>query len=189
MCVVTVQLARAPHVLARALAATVLVMVGATAAHTWAGGHLPGVPALLALTGVVLGASALVLRGSVGWPILLPVVLVAQTGLHGMFGLLGAPSTEHAGHLMNGPMTSTDPTQWSWQMLVAHAVSTLLTVAVWWLCQRAAYVVVAALGTWLAYVAGRRDRRLTGRTRAVRPALVHLVGVPRRGPPATLRCA
>ena len=42
-------------------------------------------------------------------------------------------------------MTSADPTQWSWQMLVAHAVSTLLTVAVWWLCQRAAYAVVSAL--------------------------------------------
>ena len=46
----------------------------------------------------MLGASALVLRGSVAWQVLLPVVLVAQTGLHGMFGLLGAPSAEHAGH-------------------------------------------------------------------------------------------
>ncbi len=102
-----------------------------------------------------------------------------------MFGLLGAPSAGHPGHAVTGA----DPTLWSWQMVVAHVVSTLLAVAVWWLCQRAAYAVVVALDTWLAYVSGRRDRRLTGRTRAVRPALVHLVGVPRRGPPAALGCA
>ena len=75
-------------------------------------------------------------------------------------------------------------------MLVAHAVSTLLTVAVWWLCQRAAYAVVSVLDDVARPTsAGRRDRRLTGRTRAVRPALVHLVGVPRRGPPAAPCCA
>ncbi len=74
MSVMTVELARAPYAFARAVAATVLIMVGATAAHTWAGGHLPGVPALLALTGVVLGAGLLVLRGSLRWQVLLPVV-------------------------------------------------------------------------------------------------------------------
>lgn len=189
MCGMTVELARAPHAVARALAATVLIMVGATAAHSWAGGHLPGFPALVGLAGVVLGAGLLVLRGALGWQVLLPVVLVAQTGLHGMFGLLGVSSAEHASHASGAAMTGADPSQWSWQMLVAHTISTLLTAAVWWLCQRAAYAVVAALDTWSAYLTGRRDRRLPGRTRAVPSALVHLVGVPRRGPPAAPRCA
>src|SRR5690349_16691210 len=107
----TVELARAPYAVLRALAATVLVMSGAVVAHTWAGGHLPGLPALLVLSGVVLGAAALVLRGVVGLRLVLPVVAVAQTGLHGMFGLLGAPDA-HAGHAM----TVGDPMQMSGQM-------------------------------------------------------------------------
>ena len=40
----TVESAPAPYVAARTAAATALVMAGATLAHTWAGGALPGTP-------------------------------------------------------------------------------------------------------------------------------------------------
>lgn len=175
----TVELARAPYSALRALAATVMVMSGAVVAHTWAGGHLPGLPALLALAGVVLGAGALVLRGLVGVKVLLPVVAVAQTGLHGAFGLL-APA-QHTGH---APLSASagDPAQWSWQMLAAHAAGTVLTALAWWVCDRAVIAVVTLRAVVTAHPGGRRAPRSTGRT-PVRPSLVHLVVAPRRGPP------
>ena len=174
---VAVELERAPYVVARAVAATALVMAGALLAHTWAGGHVPGLPALLLLAGVVLGAGVLVLRGAVRLSVLLPVVALAQTGLHGMFGLLGDPG-DHMGHTMTGP----DPAQWSWQMLAAHAVGTLLTALAWWLCDRAVLAVVTLLALATPYAGGRRDPRPSRRT-VVRPSLVPLVVAPRRGPP------
>ena len=42
---VRVEQARAPYALARALAATAVVVVGAASAHSWAGGDVPTVPA------------------------------------------------------------------------------------------------------------------------------------------------
>ena len=177
----TVELARAPYVLVRALAATVLVMAGAVLAHTWAGGHLPGLPALLLLAGVVLGAGVVALRGWVPLPLLLPLVAVAQTGLHGAFGLLGTPA-EHAGHAMTAGDPAQWPAQWSWQMLAAHAVGTLLTALAWWLCDRAVLAVLVRRALGPAYVVGRRTPRPARRT-SVRTSLVPLVVAPRRGPP------
>jgi hypothetical protein len=177
-----VELQPAPHVAARTSAATALVMAGATLAHTWAGGHLPEVPALLVLAGVVHGAGFLVLRWRVPVVLLVPFVLVAQTGLHGMFGLLG-PMDAHAGHAQIAA-ASLGGASFTWQMAVAHLVSTLLTVLVWALAQRAATVVLRALGWWLEYGAVRRDvarclPAALGRT----SSLDCLVWAPRRGPP------
>lgn len=177
----TVQHVGAPYLVARAAAATVLIMGGTTLAHTWAGGALPGTPELLALAGVVYGAGMLVLRWRVPMVLLAPFVLVAQAGLHGMFGLLG-PGDAHAGH--PGMAMTPAAEQFTWQMALAHLLSTLLAVLVWWLSQRAAAVVVHALHLWSAYAGGRRDATLrvpgVGERAA---ALVCLVGAPRRGPP------
>ena len=182
----TVTYERAPHLWPRALAATVLVLTGAVGAHTWAGGHVPGLPGVLALAGVVLGGSLVVLRGLLtGW-VLLPAVAVAQTGLHGMFGLLGEHAA-HAGHLSSGGAPAEATAAWSWQMVAAHALGTLLTVLAWWLCDRAVLAVLAAQALAPAYV-GRRGAAVCA-SGVARPALVHLVAAPRRGPPAGLRRA
>lgn len=174
----TVELERAPHLWARALAATVLVMSGATAAHTWAGGHLPGLPALLALAGVVLGGGLLFLSGLLGWRLLLPAVAIAQTGLHGAFGVLGS-SAEHAAHAVSIQGATA---QSSWQMLAAHATGTALTALVWWLCDRTVLAVLVALRLRPAYAASPRPL-LASPERPVRVALVHLLAAPHRGPP------
>jgi len=176
--------APAPHLAARTAAATALVMAGATLAHTWAGGELPGLPALLALAGALYGAGTLVLRWRVPMILLAPLVLVAQGGLHGMFGLLG-PANAHAGHAGHADMAMTPAAEpFTWRMVLAHVLSTLLAVLVWWLSQRAATVVVHALHLWTAYVGGRRDAALgVPAAEARSAALVCLVGAPRRGPP------
>jgi hypothetical protein len=178
---VTVEYAAAPHVVARTAAATALVMAGATLAHTWAGGALPGLPALLALAGVVYGATVLVLRWRVPAVLLTPFVLVAQGGLHGMFGLLG-PGDPHAAHAGMATTSAVEP--FTWRMVLAHLLSTLLAVLVWWLSQRAATAVVHAIRLWDTYAGGRRDATLRAPAAGKRPAaLVCLVGAPRRGPP------
>ena len=171
----------APHVAARTAAATALVMAGATLAHTWAGGALPGVPALLALAGVVHGAGALVLRWRVPLLLIAPFMVVAQVGLHLMFGSMGTGSA-HAGHAHVAMTSVAEPL--TGQMVLAHLVSTLLAVLVWWLAQRAATLVVHAIDIWSTYVGGRRDAALRFPVAEEKPpALVCLVGAPRRGPP------
>ncbi len=184
MSAMTVDLERAPYVGARACAATGLIMAGAITAHTWAGGAVPGAPELLALTGVVLTTGLLFLRGAMSWRVLLPVVLVAQAGLHAAFGLLDA-SASHAGHAGHAAMTA-DPGQWTWQMLAAHLVSTALTALVWGACDRAARAIITLFDGWTSYAGGRRDARLAPRPALVVPELTGLVAAPRRGPPAVL---
>lgn len=184
----TVELARAPYALLRALAATVLVMSGAVVAHTWAGGHLPGLLELLLLTGVVLAAGLLTLRGVASMPVLLGVVAAAQAGLHGLFSALAAPGAHaahaaHAGHsAVVEAAAGADPSIWSWQMLAAHAAGTLLAALAFWVCDRALVaVVVLAARVRLAVLPGsRRPSPVRIRTR---PSLHHLVVAPRRGPP------
>ena len=100
----TVDEARAPYAGWRALAATVLVTAGAVGAHTWAGGHLPDGSVLIALTALVLGASLLVLRGTVSATVLLPAVAAAQAGLHTSFAV---SATDHAGHLDHAEASAT----------------------------------------------------------------------------------
>jgi hypothetical protein len=176
-----VETAPAPHVAARTAAATVLVMAGATLAHTWAGGALPGTPQLLALAGVVYGAGTLVLRWRVPALLLAPIVLLAQSGLHVMFGSL-ATADSHAGHA--GMATTSAAQPLTWRMVLAHLLSTLLAVLVWWLSQRAATLLVRALEVWTAYAGGRRDAILRLPAAGNRPAAMFcLVGAPRRGPP------
>ena len=51
---------RAPYALARALAATAVVLLGAASAHTWAGGTVPSGPGLALVAAVVLAGGLLV---------------------------------------------------------------------------------------------------------------------------------
>lgn len=186
----TARTAPAPYAVWRALAATVLVMVGAVSAHSWAGGGLPGLPGLLILAGVLFAGGLLSLKGELRPVVVAPVVAVAQTGLHVSFGLLGTAPGGHAGHPAHVPPVGdgSDPVWWSWQMVLAHLVSTMLTVAVWALCQRAASVLVSVVGEHV-HVAFRLPRARPTEASGPVAASDWLVGAPRRGPPAAARCA
>ena len=99
---------RAPHALARALTATVVVLTGAVSAHTWAGGTVPTAPGLVLIGAVVLGCGLLLFTRDVPVRLLLPAVAAAQLGLHESFGLV----PDHNHHAMVAP----DP-GWTWQMV------------------------------------------------------------------------
>jgi hypothetical protein len=176
----TVLRVRAPYAVARALAATVVVVTGATAAHTWAGGTVPTLPGLLLVSAVVLGGGLLLFTREVPLKALLPAVAAAQLGLHESFGLVG-DQTAHAHHAAAAP----DP-GWTWQMALAHAGVTVLTAVLWWAGRRLASLVVG-LGRRTAPAVPPRLRGPRFRVRAHARA-AHLTA-PRRGPPAAVTCA
>ncbi len=109
--------------------------------------------------------------------LLLVGIAVAQAALHTSLTTLG--HAEHAAH--SGGVAAA----WTWQMLAAHTAVTVLTAAVWWLCHRAAAVVIAALTLVTPYAGGRRDpRRASARHRARDPT-----GPPQRRPTSRATCA
>ena len=166
---------RAPYVLARALAATAVVVVGAVAAHTWAGGTVPTGPGLALVAAVVLAGGLLLFTRPVPLWALLPVVAAAQLGLHESFGL----AAEHSHESMPTAVPA-DP-GWTWQMVAAHLFVTLLTAFLWWVGRRAASYVVALLLAAAPPVAARpRPRPADVRLGA---SLVRLLVPPGRGPP------
>lgn len=176
----TVETRRAPYAGWRALAATVLVMTGALGAHTVAGGAVPDGAALVALGALVLGGSLLVMHDLVAPRWLLPLVALAQVGLHTAFAAMPATGEHvHAGHDV-----------WTWQMLLAHGVVTLLTAVVWRLCARAATAVLGALPTVRHRVTPHpTPRPVAGRAPRTRARLAHTTVAPRRGPPVLPRPA
>lgn len=164
--------ARAPYALARALAATVVVVPGTVAAHTWAAGTVPTAPGLVLVTAAVLAAGLLLFARDVPVWALLPVVAASQVCLHESFGLVA----EHTHHTPAGP----DP-GWTWQMVGAHLFVTVLTAVLWWAGQRAAsYVVSFPRRPAVPVLAEPLDPRTEVGTRA---SLPHLLMSPRRGPP------
>lgn len=166
--------ARAPHALARAVAATTVAVTGAATAHTWAGGDVPTGPGLAVVAAVVLGASLLVFRRDVpGWA-LLPAVALAQLGVHESFGLV--TSHDHTIAAVAAPGQGS-----SWQMVGAHAFVTLLTAFLWWAGRRAASYAVSLRAHAAVPVATRVRRRPS--PAAARSSLVLLLVPPRRGPP------
>lgn len=168
---------RAPHVLARALAATVVVVVGALAAHTWAGGTVPSGPGVALVAAVVLAGGLLLFTREVPLWALLPVVASAQLGLHESFGV--AAAHDHASMSATADLTATPG--WTWQMVAAHLFVTLLTAFLWWAGRRAAaYVVALLLGAALPVPTRRQPRPVDVRLGA---SLVHLLVPPGRGPP------
>jgi hypothetical protein len=170
---------RAPHALARAVAATVVVLAGAVPAHTWAGGTAPTAPGLALIAAVVLGGGLLLFSREVSPRLLLPIVAAAQLGLHESFGLVA----EHV-HAAHDAAPAADP-GWTWQMVAAHLFVTLLTAVLLWAGRRAAALVVSFSSRPAPLVAGRlRSRRTRVRTRV---SLVDLLVSPRRGPPLAVR--
>jgi hypothetical protein len=178
----TIVQARAPYAVARALAATVVAVTGAAAAHTWAGGTVPTGPGLALVSAVVLAGGLLLFTRVVPMWALLPVVGAAQLGLHESFGLAAADPSHHVhqAHKASEVIAAPDP-GWTWQMVVAHLFVTALTALLWWAGRRAASYVVL-LGTRAhGPVVARPQLRPAGVR--VRSLLVHLLAAPRRGPP------
>ncbi len=170
---------RAPHALARALAATVVVLPGAVSAHTWAGGTVPTLPGLVLITAVVLGGGFALFTRDVSPRLLLPAVAAAQLGLHESFGLVA--EHVHAPH----HATPTTDVGWTWQMVAAHLFVTLLTAVLWWAGRRAAALVVS-LPSFPAPLSATRPRVQCTAVRT-HDSLVHLLVSPRRGPPLVVR--
>ncbi len=168
--------ARAPHALARALAATAVVVTGALSAHTWAGGTVPTAPGLALVSAVVLAGGLLLFIRDVPVWALLPAVGAAQLGLHESFGLV-------AEHTHQVPASAAPG--WSWQMVAAHLFVTVLTVVLWWAGRRAAaYVVSLRTHAALPVVVELRRRPCEV---PIHGSLAHLLLSPRRGPPLAVR--
>lgn len=123
---------------------------------------------------MVLATSLLVLRRGVPAPVLLPVVALAQLGVHSSFGLVS--SHDH----MTGAATDSG---WSWQMVAAHAFVTALTAVLWWAARRAASYAVHLLARPALPVVGQLRRPMTSATPVTR---VHLLVPLLRGPPAAV---
>lgn len=173
--------ARAPYALPRALAATVVVVIGALSAHTWAGGTVPTGPGLALVAAVVLiGAMVLDTRRVPLWA-LLPAVAAAQLGLHESFGLVA----EHS-HLGASPATSAPDMGWTWQMVVAHLFVTALTAVLWAAGRRVGSYAVSFHARPTIPVRVDLRRQPSAVTTPVR-SLVHLLVSPRRGPPLAVR--
>ena len=100
---------RAPYALARALAATVVVVVGALAAHTWAGGTVPTGPGLTLVAAVVLAGGVVLFTREVPVWALLPVVAAAQLGLHETFGLVADHGHASMPGMRHGAPTPSSP--------------------------------------------------------------------------------
>jgi hypothetical protein len=181
----TIVQARAPYAVARALAATVVSVTGAAAAHTWAGGTVPTGPGLALVSAVVLAGGLLLFTRVVPMWALLPAVGAAQLGLHESFGLVAADPGHHVHQAHQAHQAMAAPDQgWTWQMVAAHLFVTALTALLWWAGHRAASYVVL-LGTRAqAPVVVRRQSRPAGVPG--RSFLVHLLAAPRRGPPPTV---
>lgn len=167
--------ARAPYALARALAATAVVVTGALTAHTWAGGTVPSTPGLVLVTAVVLAGGLLCFTREVPAWALLPAVGAAQLGLHESFGLVA----EHAHHPAGAAPG------WTWQMVAAHLFVTVLTAVLWWVARRTASYAVSFGARCAAPMSAAPPHR---RTEVVTSAsLLHLLVSPRRGPPLAVQ--
>lgn len=167
--------ARAPHTLARALAASVVALAGAASAHTWAGGDVPTGPGLALVAAVLLAGSVLAFRRDVPTWAMLPLVAASQLGVHESFGLVGAHD-----HTASTMAASTSDAGWTWEMVAAHVFVTLLTAVLWWAGRRAGSYVITVRARPALPVTTRLAE--PGDAPAV-PSLVHLLVPPRRGPP------
>lgn len=149
-------------------------MAAVTGAHVWAGGELPALPWLVAMSGLVYLSGALLMRGSFS---LLPAALgvgAAQFGLHHLLTAM-SPDTGHAHGTMLGEMSG--------QMLFAHAVGAVATWLIWALRRRS----LDAILHWAQLLASplpTAPRALVVEGRRAAPIALRVVrNSPRRGPP------
>ena len=157
-------------------------------AHTVAGGGLPSVPWLVGVAGLVTLATAWVLRGVVRLPVMLPVLVLAQLGLHALFEALapagGGVGQAHGHERAHGAASPWWLEQLTPRMLVAHVLAAALTGVVWWLRRWVAQVVLS-LATPAALAMSRPGPVLRAWT-LPGSLLVWLVGDPGRAPPRAL---
>lgn len=175
----TVELRAAPHAVWRALTATVLILATASLAHGWAGGRLPEWPGLVLLAGVLFGGGVLFLRHRLPLRVLLLMVALAQGGLHGAF-VAWEPQHHHGS--AGSTASWVDSSQLSWQMVLAHAVGTMVAALVWRWCERMADVVLVAHDRPAPVPTAVRQRVRGARVGPVRRRACWVVA-PRRGPP------
>lgn len=93
--------ARAPFRLPRAAAVAVTALILAAAAHVMAGGELPALPVMTALTAVVALSAVMLAGRKMTAPVLAGYLGASQTGLHLAFSALsgaGTPMPGMAGH-------------------------------------------------------------------------------------------
>jgi hypothetical protein len=161
----------APSVLTSLLATVEIVAFG-VAAHTWAGGSVPGLPWLFATVGLVaLATYAVVLRRS-SMAATFAALLAGQVGLHFLLGAM-APPSGHAGHHGDAAL--------SWQMALAHIASAVVTLLIWQVRGR---LILRVLGWAQARALVHTPRRhLVPASRAVGAHALILLTAPRRGPP------
>ena len=145
---------------------------------------MPSLPWLFGVTGLVFGATLLVISDHAPLRCMIPTLGAAQLLLHGLLAVMAPAGQAHA----HGHATGAATLDLSWQMLAAHAASAAVTAVVWHLRRR----LVEAIIQWPL-----RAGALVVRRTVVRPlgflvvpnGRTWLVGAPRRGPPARLRCA
>lgn len=178
---INVSLRPAPRAVPRSALATCEIMAAATAAHSWAGGALPSVPWLLGVTGLVFGATLLVIRGHARLRWMIPTLGAAQFLLHGLLAAM-AP-TGHA----HGHATGATPLDLSWQMVAAHVASGMVTALVWHLRRRLLEAIIQWPLDADTLVVHRKVLRPVGQL-SVPNGRVWMLGAPRRGPPR-LCCA
>jgi hypothetical protein len=183
---------------ARALALTAVTVVLAASAHAAAGGMLPSLWALSALTVPTACVAVLLTRRRLSTPLVLGVLGVGQFLLHEGFAVLATDahcSTSGTGHHQSIDACSTavhhDPTS---GMLLAHVLATLVTglllargeQVLWALADRLDPVlpVVARLNLPVAPRLPRHPEPLP-----TRPRIVDVAVPVRRGPPARVRAA
>lgn len=179
MRVLTVRVVPRPGAVLRALLATLEIVLGTVAAHTWAGGTLPSPAWVATMTGLVLVASVVVLSRGVRARVAVPALAAAQVFLHCWLVAL-SPGHAMPGHDMTGPhLELTVP------MLAAHLAAAVLTAVVWALRRHAVDVVLAWAAVVRVVVSVLRRRAAAAAPTVVRRRLV-LAVAPRRGPPRLL---
>ena len=172
-----------PGAALRALLATVEIVLGTLAAHTWAGGTSPSAAHVAAIAGLVFVGSLVVLRGAVRAAVAVPALAAAQLLLHCWLVAL-SPGQAMPGHGMPGhPL---DPHHGlTTPMLAAHLAAAVLTAVVWGLRERAVDVVIAWGALVRVIVPTPRLAGVSAAPRAGRRLRV-VAAAPRRGPPRPL---
>ena len=168
----------------RSLLATLEITAAASLAHVLAGGHLPGAGFLFAFAAVVFGCCLATIGRFLRLGLVVPVVLIAQIGLHA--ALDTAPAVHHGAHHQvvapDGLLGSVGLTP---VMFWAHLITALIT-AILLLGQER--VVAAVAGIWRSAGLAPLDLPTPRRLRATAsqvplPRAVLLRLSPRRGPP------
>ena len=171
---------------ARAALATGAIMAGTVTAHCWAGGELPSLGWIASIGALVFGATRGVFRGRVSVPVMVLGLGVAQLGVHALLTAMTVQPTHHlAGHdkHLAAGSTGLDMLSIGWQMVTAHVLSAVLTVAVWSVLSGTLQEIFEFPDKPSLAVGVRRARLLSDVDTIVLAVVGWRSGAPRRGPP------